>query len=297
MNMMIYNERKFNMDRRTSMLTASFMIGGVVPRICRDMSQPEVSRYKISTKRLPKEFNGLRIVQLSDLHNKVFGRSNSPLIKLIAGETPDLIFMTGDMISHDAPKISEFLKLAEKLANIAPLYYVNGNHELSDLDEDAFEYIAQKLSCAGAVCLDNDHADIERGGSRIRLCGLCYSAEYYRGVREYKRGWKAFLLTDMINYLGIKDPDIYTILLAHNPLDFEVHAEWGAELSMGGHVHGGLIRLPLINGILSPERRLMPKYKEGVYRIGDSYLIANRGLGRFRIHNPPEVVSLRLFSE
>lgn len=284
------------MDRRTSMLAASFMIGGTVPHIYREMSRLEVSRYKIVSPLLPEEFDGLRIIHLSDLHNKVFGKDNSPLIELIEKEKPDLIFMTGDMISHDAPNIPEYLKLTKKLAEIAPLYYVNGNHELSDLDSDAFEYIAQKLETYGAVCLDNASADIERGENRIRLCGLCYTAEYYRGVREYKHGWKAFMLTDMINYLGLKDPDIYTILLAHNPLDFDVHAEWGADLSLGGHVHGGLIRFPVINGILSPERRLMPKYKEGVYRTGNSFLIANRGLGRFRIHNPPEIVSLTLFS-
>ena len=102
------------------------------------------------------------------------------------------------------------------------------------------------------------------------------------------------MLTDMINYLGVKQPDEYTVLLAHNPLDFDVHAEWGADLSLGGHVHGGLVRLPFVQGIFSPERRLMPKYKEGVYRVGDSFLIASRGLGRFRVHNPPEIVSVTL---
>ncbi len=285
------------MQRRTSMLTASFLIGGTVPHIFREMSRLEVSHYKISSPLLPENFSGMNIVHLSDLHNKVFGKDNRPLTALVAGEKPDLIFMTGDMISHDAPNTLDFLKLAEKLTKIAPVYYVNGNHELSDLDSDTFSYVTRKLASYGAVCLDNDYADIERGGSRIRLCGLCYSAEYYRGVREYKRGWKAFMLTDMINYLGIKEPDVYTILLAHNPLDFDVHAEWGADISFGGHVHGGLVRLPVINGILSPERRLMPKYKEGVYRAGNSFLITSRGLGRFRIHNPPEIVSVRLFTE
>ncbi len=284
------------MDRKASMLATSFLIGGTVPHFYREMSKAEVSRYKISSPALPKEFDGLKIIQLSDLHNKVFGNSNAQLVKLIADEEPDMIFMTGDMISHNAPHIQEFLKLAERLAKIAPIYYVNGNHELSDLDDETFDFVKERLSAIGAVCLDNESIDIERGESCIRLCGLCYTAEYYRGVREYKHGWKEFALTDMINYLGVKDPGIYTILLAHNPLDFDVHAEWGADLSLGGHVHGGAIRLPFINGVLSPERRLMPKYKEGVYRINDSFLIANRGLGRLRINNPPEIVSVTLYS-
>lgn len=285
------------MDRRTSMLTTSFLIGGTIPHICREMSRLEVSRYNIASPLLPEEFHGLKIVQLSDLHNKVFGKNNSLLFDLIKKEEPDIFVMTGDMISHNAPNTNEFLKLVEKISSICPVYYVNGNHELSDLDSDAFEYIAGKLASFGAVCLDNSYVDISRGNSEIRICGLCYTAEYYRGVREYKRGWKAFMLTDMINFLGIKEPDKYTILLAHNPLDFDVHAEWGADLSFGGHVHGGLVRLPFINGILSPERRLMPKYKEGVYRIENSFLIANRGLGRFRVHNPPEIVSVQLLKD
>lgn len=284
-------------SRKISMLTASFIIGGVIPHTCREMSRLEVTRHNISSPLLPESFDGMKIVHLSDLHNKVFGKHNAPLLRLIYAEKPDIIVMTGDMISHDAPNTAEFLELVRRLCGICTVYYVNGNHELSDLDEDEFEYVAETLASYGAVCLDNDYADIVRGKSEIRLCGLCYTAEYYRGVREYKRGWKAFMLTDMIDYIGVKDPNVYTVLLAHNPLDFDIHAEWGADLSFGGHVHGGLVRLPLVRGILSPERRLLPKYKEGVYRIGNSFLIASRGLGRFRIHNPPEIVSVTLHRE
>ncbi len=282
------------MDRRASMLATSFFLGGTIPHVCREMSRIEVSHYKIYTPALPSGFDGFRIVHLSDLHNKVFGKDNAPLFELAAAEKPHIIVMTGDMISHEAPDTDKFLQLVKRLAELCPVYYVNGNHELSDLDAEAFSYIAETMASYGAVCLDNSSADIFRADEKIHLCGLCYSSEYYRGVREYKRGWKAFMLTDMINYLGVKQPDEYTILLAHNPLDFDVHAEWGADLSLGGHVHGGLIRLPFVQGIFSPERKLMPKYKEGVYRIGNSFLIASRGLGRFRVHNPPELVSVTL---
>lgn len=279
------------------MLTTSFLLGGTVPRIYRGMSRPEVSRFTVASPLLPKGFDGLKIVQLSDLHNKVFGKNNAPLLRLIEAEKPDITVMTGDMISHKAPHTEEFLALVKRLTEISQVYYVNGNHELSDLSDDDFKYAAEEMAGYGAICLDNDYVDVYRGEEMIRICGLCYSAEYYRGVREYKRGWKAFMLTDMIRYLGLKEQDIYTVLLAHNPLDFDVHAEWGADLSFGGHVHGGLVRLPVVHGILSPERRLLPKYKEGVYNIGNSFLIASRGLGRFRIHNPPEVVSATLRSK
>lgn len=282
------------MDRRVPALAESFFVGGTIPLIHRGMSVPEVSRYRIFSPLLPKSFDGFKIVHLSDLHNKVFGTDNAPLLKLAAAEKPDIIAMTGDMLSHGAPDTDKFLELVDDLTELCPVYYVNGNHELSDLDEASFARVAEAMAESGAVCLDNACTELKRGEDVLCLCGLCYSAEYYRGVREYKKGWKAFMLTDMINYLGVKQPELYTVLLAHNPLDFDVHAEWGADLSLGGHVHGGLIRLPLVRGIFSPERRLMPKYKEGVYRIGNSFLIASRGLGRFRVCNPPEVVSVTL---
>ena len=102
------------------------------------------------------------------------------------------------------------------------------------------------------------------------------------------------MLTDMIDYIGIRQPDEFTVLLAHNPLDFDVHAEWGADVSFGGHIHGGFVRLPVVKGLVSPERKLFPKYKEGVYKIGDSSLVVSRGLGNIRINNPPEIVSVTL---
>ncbi len=282
------------MNRKKSLIAASAALGVLFPKTYREMSVPNKSYYSIDSQLLPKSFDGFKIVHLSDLHNKVFGENNAPLLRLIEPEQPDIIIMTGDMISHNAPNTEQFLNLVKNMRQLCPVYYVNGNHELSDIDSEEFKRVAEKMAEYGAVCLDNTSAEIHRGNEHIRICGLCYTAEYYRGVREYKRNWKAFMLTDMIDYMGVKQPDEYTILLAHNPLDFDVHAEWGADLSFGGHVHGGLIRLPIVKGVFSPERRFFPKYKEGVYQVGSSYLVASRGLGKIRINNPPEVVVVTL---
>ncbi len=282
------------MNRKKSLIAASAALGVLFPKTYREMSVPNKSYYSIDSQLLPKSFDGFKIVHLSDLHNKVFGENNAPLLRLIEPEQPDIIIMTGDMISHNAPNTEQFLNLVKNMRQLCPVYYVNGNHELSDIDSEEFKRVAEEMAEYGAVCLDNTSVEIYRGTEHIRICGLCYTAEYYRGVREYKRNWKAFMLTDMIDYMGVKQPDEYTILLAHNPLDFDVHAEWGADLSFGGHVHGGLIRLPIVKGIFSPERRFFPKYKEGVYQVGNSYLVASRGLGKIRINNPPEVVVVTL---
>lgn len=282
------------MNRRASLLTASATFGVLFPKIYREMSVPNKSYCDVISERIPESFDGLKIIHLTDLHNKVFGNNNEPLLNLIEPEQPDLIVMTGDMISHSAPNTEQFLTLVKNLCKLCPVYYVNGNHELSDLDETEFSRVKKVLSEHGAVCIDNASVDFYRNNEYIRLCGLCYTAEYYRGVREYKRNWKKFLLTDMIDYLGVNQPDDFTLLLAHNPLDFDVYAEWGADLTFSGHIHGGFIRLPIVKGLISPERRLFPKYKEGLYKINDSSLVVSRGLGNIRINNPPEVVVVTL---
>ena len=253
------------------------------------------THFDISSAKLPEAFDGFKIVQLTDLHNKVFGRDNCRLYRTVDAQKPDIVVMTGDMISHDCPNIDAFLNFCKKVAKKYPLYYVNGNHENSDMDSEDFEYTASKLRSFGAVCLDNTCKDITISGQSISICGLCYTAEYYRGVRQYKHNWRRFRLDDMKKFLGESPENKFCILLAHNPLDFDVHAEWGADISFGGHIHGGFIRLPIVKGVFSPERTLFPKYKEGVYTRHGKALVVSRGLGRIRVFNPPEIVSVTLY--
>lgn len=278
-------------------LGVSALIGNVLPEMVRDMSRLEVSHYDLPAEDLPEEFDGLKIVQLSDLHNKKYGKYNFELYKRICHEDPDIIVMTGDMISHNAPNMHDFIALVRMLCKKYPVYYVNGNHENSDMDVPTFKSVAARFEQFGAKCVDNAYVILKRGNASIRLCGLCYSARFYRGVRNYKINWSEFTLDDMVRYCGVKPKDQFTILLAHNPLDFDIHAEWGADISFGGHIHGGFIRLPLVGGIVSPELKLFPKYKEGVYKKGKSLLVVSRGLGRIRFFNPPELVSVTLHSK
>lgn len=283
-----------NMLSKSEYIAAGIINGAFLPELINQMSELETNHFDIVSEKLPVGFDGVKIVHLSDLHNKVYGKYNINLYKMVAAENPDIVVMTGDMISHDTPDIPSFLSLVRLIAASYPLYYVNGNHELSDMDEKTFNHVKSQMEIAGAVCLDNDFVTVKKKFDSIRLCGLCYSAEFYRGVREYKRKWKPFTLEDMINYINIKSSDDYTVLLAHNPLDFDIHAKWGADLSFGGHIHGGFIRLPYFKGLVSPELKFMPKYKEGVYYIDDSALVVSRGLGRVRVFNRPEIVSVTL---
>ena len=142
------------MNRHKSLLAASAAFGVLFPKTYKEMSTPNVSHYSICSDLLPDIFDGFRIIHLSDLHNKVFDDSNARLIAMIEAEEPDIIIMTGDMISHSAPNTEQFLTLVKNLRKLCPVYYVNGNHELSDLEDDEFERVQNVLAEYGAVCLD-----------------------------------------------------------------------------------------------------------------------------------------------
>jgi predicted MPP superfamily phosphohydrolase len=261
------------------------------------MQYPEVSYYRVGHKSLPKEFDGFRIVQLSDLHNKVYNKDNNLLTNMVKGLSPDIVVMTGDMFSHRIGGLSDFIGMVRDLCKHFEVYYVNGNHELSDTDKRTFDMTEAELYRVGANNLDNKSAVITRGGKSVNIYGLCYTAEYYKGVREYFRGYKEVTDSVISGFLGKSDTG-FNILIAHNPLDFEAQARWGASLSFGGHVHGGSIRIPVIGGLLSPERRLFPKYQSGLYEFdvsgNEHYLIVSRGLGRFRVNNKPDLVCCTL---
>lgn len=265
------------------------MIGEFVPSAVRKMSKLEASDFTIHAKKLPPEFEGLKIAHLSDLHNKKYGENGCELFELTAKQNPDLVVMTGDMISHSAVNRDDFIGLTRKLAENFPTFYVNGNHEFSDMSEELFTETAEQMLEAGAICLDNSTYTIYKGGRPLNICGVTYEAKFYRGVREYRRNWERFTLEEMKRLCGDK-PNGFTILLAHNPLDFETYARWGADVTFSGHVHGGTARLPLVGGVLSPELKVRPKYCEGIYRIGEKRMAVSRGLGRIRFFNPPELL-------
>ena len=145
--------------------------------------------------------------------------------------------------------------------------------------------------------LYNEKISLKRTDDIINLYGLCFDMIYYK--RPYKFS-KDFDIIENEKLLGHPNINLYNILLAHNPLYFKVYSEWGADLILSGHIHGGIVRIPFIGGLLSPERKLFPKYYSGKYKINDSKLIVNRGLGntkiKLRMFNKPEISVITLKS-
>ena len=122
--------------------------------------------------------------------------------------------------------------------------------------------------------------------------------------RKYFKKFNDYVLEteEITEALGVcEESDAFQILLAHNPVYFKQYAAWGADLTLSGHLHGGIIRLPLIGGVITPQAKLFPRYHAGKYQIGKKTLIVSRGLGThtipIRFNNKPELSVIHLMPE
>lgn len=250
-------------------------------------SSPAATQVTVASDALPEAFEGFKIAHVSDLHNAVFGRKNEKMLSLIRAAEPDIIAITGDLIDSRHTDIDSALAFVEAAAEIAPVYYVTGNHE-SRLD---FDEIEPRLIAAGARVLRNEAEDIGRGGERIRLAGIDDPSFIRTGGTAEERA------AAELEQLG-DGGGTFTVLLAHRPELVEVYADYGAGLVLSGHAHGGQVRLPLLGGLYAPGQGLLPEYDSGLYSLGETQMVVSRGLGNsvapLRVNNRPELVIVTL---
>lgn len=260
-----------------------------------DCNRFTIREYNCSSKKLEKD---MKIVLLSDMHNKSFGEDNRKLARAINQVCPDIILIAGDMYTAaKGQEAKEAQKLMEVLADKYPVYYGNGNHEQKTAlypkeYGNVYQAFARELERLGVRHLVNEKVSLT--SRKIAIYGLELDREYY-GKFKKKKMDKGYLE----KLLGKPDSSNYNILIAHNPDYFEDYAAWGADLVVSGHVHGGLMRLPFLGGVISPAMRLFPKYDGGIFEAGSSRLVLSRGLGThtlpIRIFNPGELVVIRLW--
>lgn len=238
-----------------------------------------------------KNFGGeLKIMHISDIHKSRKGRNNCRISDMAEREKPDLIFITGDLVSRTETDFTSVKILLEKLTETAPVYMVYGNHEQS-LCDDGITGFTEMLESTDVHLLLNERKFIDIHNRRFCICGVQQKYSTYKKNGGYKNLDK-FTPADINKSLG-KCPECKTLLLAHNPLWGEVYADWGADYTFSGHIHGGAVRFLGI-GILSPERRFFPKYSKGIYEIGGMKLCVSAGIGKKRLFNPPEIVIYKI---
>ena len=249
----------------------------------------QTQSFTYSSDRLPAGFDGCVIVQISDLHGAEFGENNRDLLQQVRAARPDYIFLTGDLQDQyrQTPQ-SYSINLGRALARIAPTYFVTGNHEWAFPDVRGLK---RGLKEAGVTVLTNEFVPLERNGDRILLAGI----DDPNGFADQKT--PEALAEEIRAVEGYP----FWLLLAHRNNYFEnEYSHLGADLVMSGHGHGGLIRLPFTDGLVSVERTLFPSYTAGFYEVNGEDLFVSRGLGNsgktFRLFNRPELVILTLRS-
>ena len=258
-------------------------------------------RYEIAHPGIPAEFDGYRLAVLADLHNCTLGEGNTDLLNAIRFAKPDGILIAGDMVVEKTRKRKARIgyknaeNLITTLASRFPVYYENGNHESrwkrnKDRHSEKFEDYRRRLAAAGVHFLENGSLRI----GKLRITGLELPNDYFHKKIRIPR-----LTAEKIAALaGTADPDCFNILLAHSPQFFKAYMEWGADLVIAGHFHGGMVRLPLFGGVVSTYMRPFPRYDHGVFRSGEQRMIVSAGLGMhsipIRINNPEELVILEL---
>jgi len=238
-----------------------------------------VTKYDYINTEIPVDFDGFRILQVSDLHNKEFGKDQEILVSLTKEIAPDIIVVTGDLIDSNHTDIKAAMDYISQAVLIAPVYFVTGNHEIWS---EQYTVLAVELVKYGVIILDNKSIILTKNGAEISLIGLP------DGDVISKESETVF------DSAG----KIFCILLSHRPELLNEYAQENVDLVFAGHAHGGQFRIPFLGGLFAPNQGLFPKYTSGVYTDADTTMIVSRGLGNsvipVRVFNRPELVVVTL---
>ena len=249
-----------------------------------------VEEYAFSSTRLPQGWDGARIVHLSDLHGKVFGRDNARLLRAVGKAQPEVIVITGD-IADERSGTDGLAPLLEGLCALAPVYYVSGNHEWA---AGMIGQLRELFEESGVTYLRNDYISLSRGGEEILLAGI----EDPNGYADQKTP------QEVADTLHAEEGDAFWLLLAHRNNRFPgEYCRLGADLTLCGHGHGGIWRLPFTDGLISTTMEWFPSWTNGFYTCScnecdGSTVFVSRGLGNSpripRLFNRPEVAVITL---
>ena len=257
-----------------------------------------IVRYSFSDKRLKRD--KAKFVFLSDLHNRQYGYKNETLFNDIVSLEPDFIVFGGDMITSCMEKWSDYsdtLDFIKRLAEKYPVYYGMGNHEErlkrkpEKFPDGEYKRLIESLNKINAPIIDDKKIVLAEYG--ITIYGINLEHRFYQKVitKPIPNGY-------IKDKLGDTSADTYNILIAHNPEHFKAYANWGADLVLSGHVHGGIIRLPILGGVISPALKLFPKYDGGTFTHNGSNMVLSRGIGShtvpIRVNNKAELILIEL---
>lgn len=237
-------------------------------------------------------------VFLTDLHGLEFGEENHDLHEAIKKIHPDAVLIAGDMIvKGERDSLYRAQKFLLSLAPKYPVYYALGNHEyklfLSEERKKEYLQYEKKLRQQGVHFLRNEKAYFDIAGQKFCIHGLELPIEYYHKPNSPKLSAK-----EMTAWIGKPDSECYNILLAHNPKYGKAYLNWGADLTLSGHYHGGVVRFSENHGLSCPQYLFLPPYCCGHFEKNEKHMLVSAGMGEhtlpIRIHNPRELLVIRI---
>lgn len=249
-----------------------------------------ISSFNYSSSEIPKDFDNFKIVQISDLHNKVFGKEQFKLLEKVKELSPDIIVITGDMIDRRRYNLENAMYFIDKAVKVAPIYYVSGNHEAWSYK---YSEVRNKLIKAGVHIIDDERIAIKKNNSIINILGLsdpAFVTSSYLNETDTSK-----IEENLLNWASLES---FKILLSHRPELFDLYSSSNMDIVFSGHAHGGQIRIPFIGGLIAPNQGFFPKYTSGRYNSDNTTMFVSRGLGNslfpIRIFNRPEIISVTL---
>lgn len=260
----------------------------------------DVDSFDVYSHKIPQSFNGFRLTQVSDVHNKHW-KDDQRLTNLINDQKPDIIVVTGDFIDSRKTDVPHAVELMSSLTKIAPVYFISGNHEARLHLEGKVDYseLLKKLEKLGVQTMDQSITKLEQGNDYIYLMGV--QDPYFEYEKVGRIPDRAKLILEA--YLQDKryQVDGFRILLSHRPNEMAVYAAKGFDLVLSGHAHGGQFIIPFVGALIGPGGQLLPKYTNGLYKEEQTQLVVSRGLADsiipLRLNNNYHLVNIDLYHQ
>lgn len=265
------------------------------------MKKIDISEHTLVSSKLPIGLDGITVCHVSDFHSNKFADLSSELINAVKMKKPDIIVVSGDMTDCSKDRTGEyFFSFADRVDKNIPIVCSAGNHEKRIGKQGNPEEFVNGCRERGIEYLDNARCEVTVRNEKIAVYG--YLQDFYSFKEEHEKRSRLrqdITAEDIEKAIGKCPQNDFCILLAHDPMMFEAYVQWGAPLTFSGHIHGGVVRLPFVGGLLSPARKFFPKYDAGIFKKDESAMIVSRGLSVAeipRIFNRPEIAFIKLKS-
>lgn len=225
------------------------LVGEILIYLYNANTNLKTKKYTIKNEKLPVNFNGYKILHISDFHNTNSKRIKTKILQSISKNKPDIIVITGDLIDSRRTNIYTVKELLITIVDFVPVYYVFGNHESRLRD---IQMLINEVKSIGVNVLRNETIDIFKDNECIKITGLEDPAFYIPLETSHE-------LTNYINKILqaiLKKDNKFNVLITHRPEYITQYAQHNYEIVFAGHAHGGQIRLPIFGGVIAPRSRI-----------------------------------------